>query len=374
MDTIELKASGKGSKLDLGTQEHPNRMPFKGVMTYFNRPSTEAPHGANGLRVYIPKEVGEKSLASLKGMAVNYQSGNPTGHNPRSKVGVITDAKLGETQADGAVPVEIEGYIYSLDFEEEATSIKASQSVLGFSYETAQTQLIKGEVNGEPVAIVTSVGYFTGCSILYRDSASYADTSLAASAEKTKEELTVDLEKLLEELKSAFKAEVNSLKEEFGHKAKEVVSEEAPKVEEAAKEAEKEVETKTEEVVKEVAPKVEEAVQQEVAKVEEAVAPAVEEAPKAEEQAPAQADATLNASSIVAELEAVKAELKAMKEQASLQASARKSAVYPSTPLAKFGLDEKEEKQQLMASIEKMNNLSVAQRLELKMAALATQK
>jgi hypothetical protein len=151
LNTIALKASANG-KLNLGELEHPNRMPFSGVLTYLNRLSTEPPHGANGLRVFIPTEVGSPAVASLKGMAVNYIEGNPNGHDPKSKVGVITEAYLGETQSDGAVPIHIEGYVYALDFEDAALSIKASQSTLGFSYETAQTQLVKGEIDGVPAA------------------------------------------------------------------------------------------------------------------------------------------------------------------------------------------------------------------------------
>jgi hypothetical protein len=373
---IALKASGNG-KLKISDLKHPNMMPFSGVLTYLNRLSTEPPHGASGLRVYIPTEVGAPAVASLRGMAVNYIQGNPTGHDPRQKVGVITDAKLGETQPDGAVPILIEGYIYSLDFEEAATSIKASQSLLGFSYETAQSQLVKGEVDGVPAAIVTSLGYFTGASILYRNSASYAETSLAASKEENKEEQTLDFEKLLAELKGALKEEVEKIRDEFKPKVEEVVKEEAPKAEEVVKETEK----KVEEVVKEEAPKVEEAAKEVVAPVVEQVkedakvvttpgqevkpenaAPAAEQ-PKVE-------DATLNASSLLAELEAVKAELKAMKEQSSIQASARKSVAYPTTAIAKFGMDEESDKAKLMASIDARKDLTIEERIQLKFEAM----
>jgi hypothetical protein len=374
LNKIALKASGNGTNLNIAELEHPNRMPFTGVLTYLNRLSTEPPHGANGLRVYIPTEVGTPAVASLKGMAVNYIEGNPTGHDPRSKVGVITEAYLGETQSDGAVPIMIEGYVYALDFEDAAISIKASQSTLGFSYETAQTQLVKGEVDGVPAAIVTSLGYFTGASILYRHSASYADTSLAASIDN-KEETKVDLEKLLAELKQAFKDEVQSLREEFGQKeapkAAEPVVEE-PKVDEPVVEEPVVEEPKVEEPVVEEPkveePKVEEPVVEEP-KVDEPVAepvaePVVEPAAQPEE-------AQLNASSLMAEITSLKAELASMKDEVSIQASTRKSILYPTSALAKYELNEVDDKTKLMASIDARTDLTVEQRMAMKFEAMA---
>jgi hypothetical protein len=368
LNTIALKASANG-KLNLGELEHPNRMPFSGVLTYLNRLSTEPPHGANGLRVYIPTEVGSPAVASLKGMAVNYIEGNPNGHDPKAKVGVITEAYLGETQSDGAIPIHIEGYVYALDFEDAALSIKASQSTLGFSYETAQTQLVKGEIDGIPAAVVTSLGYFTGASILYRHSASYADTSLAASSDKTKEDTKLDLEKLLAELKEFVGSEIKALKDEF---KPEVVKPETEPV----------AEPETEPVVEPVAEPVVEV--EPVVEPEVVVEPQADPTPNQEvvpepEAAPAEPvvepvaqpeEATLNASSLMAELEAVKKELADLKAETSIQASARKSILYPTSALAKYET-EGSDKTKIMASIEANTELSVEERLALKLEALA---
>lgn len=360
MDKITLKASANG-KLNISELEHPNMMPFKGVLTYFNRMSKEPPHGSNGLRVYIPTDVGMTALTSLKGMAVNYVQNNPTGHNPKSKVGVITDSYLGETQDDGAVPVIVEGYVYALDFEEEAISIKASQSILGFSYETAQTQIVRSEIDGVPCAVVTSLGYFTGASILYRDSASYGDTSLAASKE-TKEDNTVDFEKMLAELKNAFSEEVGKLRNEFSHKVEPEVKEEVSKTEDEVKAEVKTEEPKVEEAVNQVVEKVEEVVKVEEPKVVEEVK---QEVAKVEEPVEAQ----LNASSLMATIQALQDEVKSLREQTSLQASARKSIVYPTSPLAKY--EEADDKTKLMASIDNDKTLSIEDRLAAKFEAMA---
>jgi hypothetical protein len=371
LNKIALKASANG-KLNLGELEHPNRMPFSGVLTYLNRLSTEPPHGANGLRVYIPTEVGAPAVASLKGMAVNYIEGNPNGHDPKSKVGVITDAKLGETQSDGAVPILIEGYVYALDFEDAALSIKASQSTLGFSYETAQTQLVKGEIDGLPAAVVTSLGYFTGASILYRHSASYADTSLAASADKTKEENELNFEELLAHLKEFVGGEIKALKDEL--KPKEEVAPEAeivaePEVVEPAAEPAVEAEPAQSEPEVVVEPEADPTPDQAVTPEPEA-APAEPVAEPAAE--PVAEPATLNASSLLAEIDALKAEIKTLKEETNLHAAARKSILYPTSALAKYETDGSD-KSKIMASIEANTELSIEERLALKLEALAKQ-
>jgi hypothetical protein len=375
LNTIALKASANG-QLNISELEHPNRMPFKGVLTYLNRLSTEPPHGSKGLRVYIPTEVGAPAIASLKGMAINYIEGNPNGHDPKSKIGVITDAKLGETQSDGAVPIEIEGYVYALDFESAANSIKASQALLGFSYETSKTQLVKGEIDGVPAAIVTSLGYFTGASVLYKLSASYADTSLAASKD-IKEETIVDLEKMLAEIKDFVGNEIKALRDEFkpsepaAEPVVEPVTEPVAPVVEAAPVVEPEV--KVDEPVAVITPN-QEVTPAETAPVEPVVEtpaePVVETvaAPAAE---PVTEDATLNASSLEAEIASLKAELKSLKDEASLQASARKSVAYPTSAIAKFGVEESDDKATIMASIESRKDLTVAQRLEMKLEAMS---
>jgi hypothetical protein len=124
----------------------------------------------------------------LVGQAVNFVAqGTWSEHNPQDKIGVITSALPGEPDVDGGIPVLIEGYIYAKDFREAATAIKLNQHMLGFSYETMQTILVDGDFNGDPVAMTAEVGYFTGASILLKDKAAYTSTSIAASADTSKE-------------------------------------------------------------------------------------------------------------------------------------------------------------------------------------------
>src|SRR5581483_6666055 len=176
-------ASLSAMSLDLPeVDDHPNRMPFSGVLTRLDQPSDAAPHGSNGKRVLMTKAAAEKGLASLLGMAVDF---NPEfdGHDVARKIGVITAATV---EGDA---LHIEGFIYAADFPEEAARIKTDKSALGFSFEAQQIHV--ESLDTDPLVIVDCV--FTGAAILKKDKAAYQTTSLAASAagdlEMTKEEL-----------------------------------------------------------------------------------------------------------------------------------------------------------------------------------------
>jgi len=153
-------------------QDHPNRMPFSGVLTRVGIPSDNAPHGSGGKRVLLTAEAAEAALDSLALMAVDYTP-NFDGHDVRAKIGVITGATV-----EGS-DLRIEGFIYAADFPEEAAEIKANKNALGFSFEAQQ--ILVEDLESDPLVITACV--FTGAAILLKDKAAYTTTSLAASAE-----------------------------------------------------------------------------------------------------------------------------------------------------------------------------------------------
>lgn len=148
---------------------HPNRMPFKGVLTRVDRPSDEPPGGARGKRVLIPKNVAQPALASLLGMCVDC-SDDFDAHNPKQKIGLILEANIvGDA-------IEIEGFIYAKDFPELWKAIQAEKHKLGFSYECdVRIRDLSADI------WVVEHCVFTGAAILYKDKAAYHSTSLAAS-------------------------------------------------------------------------------------------------------------------------------------------------------------------------------------------------
>lgn len=154
---------------------HPNRMPFSGVVTFVDRPSDLPVGGSGGKLTYLPKEVAQRILPSLLGMAIDYTE-DFSSHDPTRKLGVITGADIVGDE------VQIEGYFYALDFPQECARIKAEKEALGFSYEIqAQTR----DMGGNLLQIVG--GMFTGAALLYKDKAAYQSTSLAAKAEQDNE-------------------------------------------------------------------------------------------------------------------------------------------------------------------------------------------
>ncbi len=52
--------------------DHPNRIPFEGVLTVVDEASTRPPSGARGHRVILTREAAGAALPSLLGMAVDY--------------------------------------------------------------------------------------------------------------------------------------------------------------------------------------------------------------------------------------------------------------------------------------------------------------
>ena len=119
---------------------HPNREPFRGVLTLVDTPSDKPPAGSRGHRVLLTRKAAELALPSLLGMALDY-SPSFDRHDARRKVGVITRAEIaGKT-------IELGGYLFAKDFPEivqqiEIGSIHASSgrrsrppNPLGMSYE-----------------------------------------------------------------------------------------------------------------------------------------------------------------------------------------------------------------------------------------------
>jgi hypothetical protein len=181
---LVLQAMSLNISLDDG---HPNKMPFSGVMTRIDEPSDRPPEGSGGRLITISAEAAEKALQSLLGMAVDYKP-EMDGHNPQAKIGLITGATI---EGDAIV---IEGFIYAADFPDVAAEIKASQDVLGFSYEARN--LYTNDPDANPCVITDCV--FTGAAILRKDKAAYRTTSIAAVAEE--DEMSEDTKKVLEGL------------------------------------------------------------------------------------------------------------------------------------------------------------------------------
>lgn len=154
---------------------HPNKIPFKGVLTTVDTPSDKAPSGARGHRVILTKEAATEALPSLIGMAVDHKAGWD-GHDARQKCGIITAAEIIGKE------VVVSGFLYGRDFPEATEYIRKSTEPLGMSYELAYAHV---EDMRQSIWRLTRCT-FTGAAILYRSKAAYRATSFELVERKSK--------------------------------------------------------------------------------------------------------------------------------------------------------------------------------------------
>jgi len=176
MMNIELESMAIEMPAVMG---HPNREPFRGVLTLVDMVSDKAPAGARGHRVVLTRKAAENGLASLLGMALDY-SLSLDRHDARRKVGVITRADIVGKK------LELSGYLFAKDFPEIVKQIgrgsgcqtgfdgvgSPQHTCLAMSYEIADARV--ADMNAK-IWTLTQVT-FTGAAILRRDKAAYRDT------------------------------------------------------------------------------------------------------------------------------------------------------------------------------------------------------
>lgn len=345
MLTQELKTSLQaGQSVLLGDLEHPNKMPFHGLMTWFNRPSDKPVGGAGGKKVVIPAEYGIPALATLKGMAVNFDSLWMDKHVVKNKIGIVEEYEVGEPLEDGATPVYVSGFIYAHDFPEEAEAIKAEQNHLGFSYETIDTPVIDGIYENEPVLVVNGDMVFSGAAILLKDKGAYTNTSLAAQAEVNLETEGFNLDK--EQIVSAI---IEALDKKYELKLKaEAITVVEEKAAEAVAETEVVDEVKTEVVV------------------------ATEETPEVKAESVEVIDFKAMAEDYKNQLEKFNAEIEKIKADMKAEAQAKdkhqhKGFQYPTTLASKYNLKaEADTYESQITAVDARGDLTLDEKMALK--------
>lgn len=204
IDTTEWSARLSGA-IDLqamslevpNTPGHPNKRPFKGILTRIDEPSDGPPNGSGGRRVFLTKAAAEAALPTLLGMAVDC-SKNLSDHAESHKIGIITGAEISGNA------IEIEGYFYAKDFPAEMRAIDKNKSKLGFSFELSPTKWCVSPENYFRV----EAGIFTGAALLYKDKAAYQTTALTAGADTKENEMELkDLVEAVGKLTAAVEAQ-----------------------------------------------------------------------------------------------------------------------------------------------------------------------
>jgi hypothetical protein len=165
---------------------HPNRLPFRGVLTLVDAPSERAPAGARGHRVLLTRAAADHALPSLLGMGLDYTP-SLDGHDARRKVGIITAAEIvpstayrvpsenGNSQLATRYSVlEVSGYLFAKDFPDVVRELRAAGNSLGMSYEVADAKVADVSAQIWTLNEVT----FTGAAVLKKNKAAYAGTSI----------------------------------------------------------------------------------------------------------------------------------------------------------------------------------------------------
>jgi hypothetical protein len=173
---------------------HPNRTPFRGVLTLVDVPSDKPPAGARGHCVLLTREAAERALASLLGMGLDYAPALDR-HDARRKVGLITEANIvrlaavpglkprgpderlprpeGRSfhHAEGSAAIEISGFLYARDFPELIRQLRGGPP-LGMSYEVTDAHVANLHAHVWTITEFT----FTGAALLRREKAAYRST------------------------------------------------------------------------------------------------------------------------------------------------------------------------------------------------------
>lgn len=156
----------------LPSDSHPNKAPFRGILTRLDEPSTRSPSNADGHQVIIPVAVAQQAGDSILNMPVDCTL-DFQGHNKRLNIGVMTGWSI-----EGKDFI-VEGHLFEKNFPREVQAIRERKSQLGMSYEIGDVEV--EDVNA-PLWVLRHF-IFTGAAILRKDAAAYAKTAIAAQAE-----------------------------------------------------------------------------------------------------------------------------------------------------------------------------------------------
>ena len=149
-----------------GIEGHPNRQPFRGLLTWIDLPSDSGPSGAKGHRVILSRLAAENAVHTLLGMGVSHHLSGSS-HDAKRKVGIVTHAEVIEKR------LEIGGYLFARDFPEVVEAVRGGRAGdMGFSYE--MTNVAVEDIRGKTWKVLDCT--FTGAALIRKDRAAYRNT------------------------------------------------------------------------------------------------------------------------------------------------------------------------------------------------------
>jgi len=142
---------------------HPNRLPFLGILGFTDSPSEAAPAGSRNHRVILTRQAALDALPSLVGMGICRSPDNDT-HESQRKIGIITKAYLLGAR------IVVRGIIYASDCRVDVVALRKGK--FGMSYEVADGKVIDMRAS---IWTLNKV-HFKGAAVLLAEKAAYKKT------------------------------------------------------------------------------------------------------------------------------------------------------------------------------------------------------
>jgi hypothetical protein len=175
---------GMTMKIELPEIGHRNLVPVEICAMYVDKPVDAKPHFTDydakktaesddgAPKLVFKRSAVEEALPSIIGMGLNAQEGALEGHAIRSKVGIITEAWISESNG-----VMIRGFVYGFDYPDMVQAIKTLRNKIGAcpSYANIVVDLPEEE---KPTVMYVNSLLFTGCAILQKKNCAFEGTSV----------------------------------------------------------------------------------------------------------------------------------------------------------------------------------------------------
>ncbi len=142
---------------------HPNRLPFLGVLGFVDELSDKAPSGARGHKILLERKAAVEALGSIVGMGLCRRLDNE-GHDEQRKIGIILKARMMGNR------IVVRGILYGRDCPKDVEEIRKGNFGMSFEIGDARVADMRQEVWR-----LNRIN-FTGAAVLLAEKAAYKKT------------------------------------------------------------------------------------------------------------------------------------------------------------------------------------------------------
>jgi len=142
---------------------HPNRLPFVGLLGFVGLPSEKPPCGARGHCISITQKCAVGALPGMVGMSL-YADESLNKHDLHRKIGIITKAYVYGKR------IIVRGFLYQEDWKELIPSLRSSDMGMSVDIKDGHCLDMRAEVWEIDRA------WITGAAVMKREKAAYRNT------------------------------------------------------------------------------------------------------------------------------------------------------------------------------------------------------